>query len=148
MNPHNNPSKISFYFYFSKTNLSHFYSNNSHDIWSILSIRILRIFVCQNYYRICFVNLLKIFFLNVLYIIIFYILWKLITWILSRSSPHIREPWKYLTFGLLFLRKPSNSNSGSSGCRKIASTSSSFLSSWWKSLRKLATVSKVMCPEI
>ena len=71
-----------------------------------------------------------------------------LTCILSKSSPHIREPWKYLTLGFLFFRNPSNSNSGSSGWRKTASTSSSFLSWWWKSLRKLATVSKVMCPDI
>ena len=68
------------------------------------------------------------------------------TCIRYRSSDSIREPWKYLTLGYCFFKKPSNSSSGSSGCRNTASTSTSSLSSWWKSERKLVAVSKVMWP--
>ena len=66
---------------------------------------------------------------------------------LSRSCAFMRLPWKYFTLVCCFLRRPSNSKSGSARWRKTTSTSTSSLSSWRKSFRKTDTDSKVIFPQ-
>lgn len=64
-----------------------------------------------------------------------------------RSMGFITEPWKNSTVVKCRLMRPSSSRSGGFRCRKTTSTSTSSRSSWRKSLRKLETLSKLICPQ-